>query len=509
MKKVLLTAFVVLSFSISVFAQKPIYLDENWQPTIKENMSFYREIIKQGSATLVKDFYKNGKLQMQGTAVDATLNNEIWDGEVTWYYANGKPQSTRHFKNGEAVGITKSYDEKGRVIEDFVYNEDGSFMGSSRTYYDPEVGNNSNVITEYKNGEMTYMKVYKNDINKLGYETFFKEYPISETKFYDEAGKVIGVKKMDKNYVTTGINIDYGYEDFFMRRIDRYNKKGEVDAYEIFYKSGKKAQEYKAKNKEAVKLTYDAAGKQIGKLVYKFNDELQYLREYNGEDISLAQNDDVIEGIIVYKNYEVQSNKIFDSTGKIKEFTAYENGDISAVTYYNADGSVEGKLIYQDGQPYDGESFNTNTYEKYKKGKLVSSKITRYDSEVLHYETSFDDKLQVYETKIYDEDSKLTYSYKRFDDDLYNFNAEIIQYKNGKQIAKATVNNSILVDGKISYKDYDGVTQMEVKDKWLITKKYNENNVMISESKELISLSSDEYYQPKSVIYEDFLKSTY
>jgi len=48
MKKLLLSAFFAVSFSISVFGQEITYFDEDWQPTKKENMSYYREAYKQG-----------------------------------------------------------------------------------------------------------------------------------------------------------------------------------------------------------------------------------------------------------------------------------------------------------------------------------------------------------------------------------------------------------------------------------------------------------------------------
>ncbi|MGL6125763.1 MAG: membrane-binding protein, partial [Chryseobacterium artocarpi] len=84
MKKLFTSALLALVLSINVYAQERTYFDENWDKTTKENMEYYRETTAKGKLTLIKDFYKNGTLQMEGLASDTTPSNEVFDGKVTW-----------------------------------------------------------------------------------------------------------------------------------------------------------------------------------------------------------------------------------------------------------------------------------------------------------------------------------------------------------------------------------------------------------------------------------------
>ena len=47
---------------------------------------------------MIKDYYINGALQMEGTAVDDTPNQEVFEGKVTWYFPDGKVEMVSNFK---------------------------------------------------------------------------------------------------------------------------------------------------------------------------------------------------------------------------------------------------------------------------------------------------------------------------------------------------------------------------------------------------------------------------
>jgi len=114
MKKIFL--ILLLIFSKFIFAQNRIYFDENFEVTTKAKMVYYRETSKDGNLIKIKDFYKNGKLQFEGLAHDSTPNEEIFEGEVKWYYPDGKIESIKNYYNGKEVGVQEDFDEKGRVI---------------------------------------------------------------------------------------------------------------------------------------------------------------------------------------------------------------------------------------------------------------------------------------------------------------------------------------------------------------------------------------------------------
>lgn len=90
-----------LAFSFSSTSQVVEYFNINWQPSIKANATFYREITydKKGNPSgIVRDFFMSGELQWEGYL--SSVNPPVNDGENTWYYRNGQPFIKAVFKNG-------------------------------------------------------------------------------------------------------------------------------------------------------------------------------------------------------------------------------------------------------------------------------------------------------------------------------------------------------------------------------------------------------------------------
>lgn len=131
MKKNIIISLIVLGQGL--WAQEKKYFDENWQ-IIKDpkKAHFYRETTPQGDKTLIKDYYIDGTLKMQVWAIDPTPNQEIFEGEVSWYYPNGKLKTTSYYKDNEVA--TKEYDEEGRIISDFIYKDGRIFEGKMHWY---------------------------------------------------------------------------------------------------------------------------------------------------------------------------------------------------------------------------------------------------------------------------------------------------------------------------------------------------------------------------------------
>ena len=119
------------------YSQQKIYFDEEWLPTTKEKMVFYREISKEKNLFHIKDFFKSGKLQMEGYSTNDETNNEAFEGKVVWYFENGKTSKISEFKKGLPVGKEIEYDEQGRVIADLIFSEIG-FSGKKFEYKDSE-----------------------------------------------------------------------------------------------------------------------------------------------------------------------------------------------------------------------------------------------------------------------------------------------------------------------------------------------------------------------------------
>ena len=184
--------FLFLFFiGIFAFSQEKLYFDADWEPTTKDKMEYYRETSKSGNLTHIKDFYKNGTLQMEGEASDPTPNSEVFEGKVTYYYPSGKKQTETEFKNGQPIGIARDYDEEGRILRDFVYQKDGNYSGVAHYYKMDDEDLNS--YFEYKNSESVKTIVYDKDMKGIRYEIHYnKNGEESETKYFGEGGKLLG-----------------------------------------------------------------------------------------------------------------------------------------------------------------------------------------------------------------------------------------------------------------------------------------------------------------------------
>ena len=165
------------SFSI---AQDRIYFDSAWAVTTKEKAVFYRETEQKGNLTLLKDYYKNGTLQMEGLASDTTPGEEIFDGKVTWYYPNGKVQSFTHYKNGRFVGESKGYDEDGKINTDLVYDADSDYTGKMYTNKNDKNGVYYNSVGDYKKSNLVKTIIYDENINGIRTETDYAEFSIQK-----------------------------------------------------------------------------------------------------------------------------------------------------------------------------------------------------------------------------------------------------------------------------------------------------------------------------------------
>lgn len=508
MKKLVTSVLFTVMFSSAIFAQQKSYFDENWEPTSKEKMEYYREASKQqGNLTLIKDFYKNGTLQMEGLASDTTPGSEVFEGKVTWYFSNGKPSSTVEYKGGVINGISKGFDEKGRVKEDMKYNADGNYDGKMYSYKSGDYGSDYNSISEYKNSNMTYTIVYDDSMKGIRSETFYKDGVESEAKFYDEKGKLIGSRTMDSNYNYKGTSVEYYYNPMVVSKIDKFDNSGTVTDSKTFFKNGKLLQEAKLSKKDGTQTTYDENGNKIGNLTYRFNKELGSVEANNGKEYNFNYGSTSVMYINVYKDGAVVSTKNFDEEGVLQKETFYKDSYEDKATYYKSDGSVKSTITYKDGSPYNGTISESLIEESYKDGVLQQSKMLFEDGKI-----RLDKKLNAaknnYEGKIYDEEGALLYSFTRNVEEEVGFTGDITQYEKGKIINKATAKDGLLVSGKIKVTTYEGFMEMEKKGDWFFTRKLSETGKLISEMKEAAK-TDDDYYSPSAYISEDLLLNYY
>lgn len=130
--------FISFLIAARTFSQtiKTIYYDSDWKEiSNKKNASFFRKIENDKNHTnhfIVKDFYITGEAQMEAEMI--SYNPEVMDGNVTYYFKNGKKHTERKFINGKENGYYKEWYENGEIESEGLMQNDGQ-TGEWKYYY--------------------------------------------------------------------------------------------------------------------------------------------------------------------------------------------------------------------------------------------------------------------------------------------------------------------------------------------------------------------------------------
>ncbi|AZB20258.1 membrane-binding protein [Chryseobacterium indologenes] len=509
MKKLFTSAFIALVLSMNVYGQEKTYFDENWEKTTQDKMEYYRESTSKGKLTLIKDFYKNGTLQMEGLASDTTPGNEVFDGKVTWYTPEGKVMSTTTYAKGTQIGPTQSYDVNGKLIEDLVYHGDGTFSGKSFSYKDPENEIFYNSITVYENSNPAQTIIYDDDIKGIRSESVIKNGNY-ENKYYGEKGKYIGSATSESGKEST--QVDYYYNPMRVSKIDKYKSDGTIKESVIYSQTGKIIQEHKVGKKDGYKTTYNESGKKIAHLTYAYDKEGDVFNPMDGEDYHFSYDNINISTIDIYKNGEAIQNKIFDENGKLSSEVFLKEGSTQEIKYYSPEGKLKSTLTYKDDLPYNGIAYDGLSERHFKEGTVVHLKAYSEDSK-LKSEKKLNSKQDAYDGTIYNSNGVIVYTFNQplsAEGDDYNFTGQVVQYVKGKPAGKVSIKEGILQSGKIRLKTADGSKELERSGKWILLKIFNEEGKLVQDSKVLAQTGDDSFsVANQTIILEDDLHNSF
>jgi len=170
----------VFIFSTSIFAQKDtIWFDANWNKSTKVQSSYFRPApAKKDNGYLLVDYYLSGSKQME--AFSHTLEEEKFEGEVIWYYENGKIMQTVNYKNNIPNGLRKNYHESGSLKSEYSYLDD-KITGDWVSYHE--------------NAKLAESGKYEDDERTGIWKEYHKDGKLKGEGQYKE-GKKIGVWKM-------------------------------------------------------------------------------------------------------------------------------------------------------------------------------------------------------------------------------------------------------------------------------------------------------------------------
>lgn len=156
--------FFVLSFclcvslSINGFGQADtlhMFFDADWKEITDPSQAEFRRVAYNGDDGYwkVRDFYKNGQVQMSGAFIEKEMKR--YQGPFEWFYPNGKLKQKATYALGVAIGedlcyyengqidTYRKFDDEGKILEEKLYKEDGSnsvlekaeFPGGAKAMY--------------------------------------------------------------------------------------------------------------------------------------------------------------------------------------------------------------------------------------------------------------------------------------------------------------------------------------------------------------------------------------
>jgi TonB family protein len=134
--KFILTSVFVLLVNFCHAQKIEQYYDYNWKLLSKDDIStarYYTVITKGDLLWHRQDYYiREQHLQMNGWCVDSTCN--IKQGNFTYFFSNGKVESTGEFDSSKKQGLWLYYNDNGTVSDSIVY-KDGNQIGTAVGFY--------------------------------------------------------------------------------------------------------------------------------------------------------------------------------------------------------------------------------------------------------------------------------------------------------------------------------------------------------------------------------------
>jgi hypothetical protein len=451
-----ITISLLLLSSIIIKAQDTIYFDKNWEVTTKDNHSFYRPLPlkKLGNLFLLRDFYKNGTLQMQGYLLDEN-NENSYVGDIFWYDKNGLDESEVQYYNKTTTKELIYYFNDNTIWKKVNYNKDGE-KNKIEVFY-----KNKPLYT----GTIDNNKDYKGIFTKSLRDNYYIDStPEPETVVNPPVSIVVPPP------MTYGQNVEEP-------------KLAEAYKTIIYWQNGKKAEEtvygideYNV-HKKLRKIVWDKNEKLLLSLDLSKSDfpsnytELSY---YTTNDFARNINNEKI-----YRNSQLVESKFYTIDGQLKAVEKYADGEL--IEKNNL--LTKRKSFYKNGQPWDGEfekniGQNLLTFELKNGIKINQEVVKSIDNDKIIYkgdykngtpwnglflvERDYDIELLRYENGVLNGIQKVFMNY--YDDLIEEYEMKNgvhegfrKQYKDGKLINESVYKNNRIVNGVVSDKDVKNV----------------------------------------------------
>ena len=211
------------------------YFDDKWNRCKQKDASFYRLVtyVSENKPTgVVKDYYINGQLQSEFTAVYLDYDDEgknFHEGEATWYFQNGKIEQKRYYLNNNINGKNTFYFDNGQIAQELNYKH-GVYDGLHQQWY--KTGKQK-TIAYYERGSLIENKYVEYDENGLGAVVYNENFRLNkgiwEIKSETHISTVNTTNKLEfklsenkatlrTNYISLEQTSDYSIESIIQKK---------------------------------------------------------------------------------------------------------------------------------------------------------------------------------------------------------------------------------------------------------------------------------------------------
>jgi len=296
-------------------------------------------------------YARNGQKSFEVNVVDGSA-----DGVYNTYHVNGQISETGNMDNGLSVGQWQNFDDKGKLISTYNYNEKGELDGEYIVYEDEK----KQIEYTYRNGEIIAYSCYdpqggeliskKKKKGKFYFKSFYLNGNQSTEGEYDVEGGKIGVWK--EYYPTGTLQVE-----------GTYKENNQVGEFVYYYLNGEISQ----------KINYNDQGQLHGYASYFYDHGQMRLQGWyqEGSEKGLWES--------YYKDGSIQTKSYYHRGKLTKELEFFSvSGQLTSKEYYT-NGLVDSIVYFDQNQKmYDHVNFIRDE-ESY----TITFKGLTYDKEVV------------------------------------------------------------------------------------------------------------------------------
>ena len=179
-----------------------VFYDSSWRETKNPDSAFHFRLVRFDADKpigKVRDFFRNGIKQWDGYLL--SVNPDIQDGEINYYYENGRVRNNYMAKNGRRNGFYKEYFTNGNLLAEGIVKND-SALGKWTNYSEDGIKTsevewnrnqiNGTILIFFQSGKIQKKGTKINNVTEGWWDEYYEEGQLKSHEFFAN-GKYSGL----------------------------------------------------------------------------------------------------------------------------------------------------------------------------------------------------------------------------------------------------------------------------------------------------------------------------